>query len=189
MLHACFYTICLVFRYTSWHFYAISRTNPLTRYHSVSSLFSTIFVFQKSYTGNILGIGRNKFRNSYFTRMKDEDQTGAGEGPEAGHTTGGAQPSPWPRPPIVRPPWSTSEDAPSPIRSLPTENPKSIGKISKKIPQLRRRHRQISGDRSLCSGTLPGWESAPKAISIGLHRRLHRLHRPCHHLHQPCCLL
>jgi hypothetical protein len=31
MLHACFYTICLVFHYTSWHFYAISRTNLLTR--------------------------------------------------------------------------------------------------------------------------------------------------------------
>jgi hypothetical protein len=56
-------------------------------------MFSTVLVFQKSYTGNILGIGRNKFRNSYFTRTKDEDQMGAGEGPEAGHTTGGvAQP-------------------------------------------------------------------------------------------------
>jgi hypothetical protein len=43
-------------------------------------------VFQKSYTGNILEIGRNKFRNSYFSRTEDEDQTGAGEGPEAGHT-------------------------------------------------------------------------------------------------------
>jgi hypothetical protein len=71
-------------------FYAIFGTNPLTRCHSASSLFSAVFVFQKSYTGNILGIGRNKFGNSYFTRTKDEDQTGAGEGPEAGHTTGGA---------------------------------------------------------------------------------------------------
>jgi hypothetical protein len=47
-------------------------------------------VFQKSYTGNILGIGRNKFWNSYFSRTKDEDQTGAEEGPGAAHTTGGA---------------------------------------------------------------------------------------------------
>jgi hypothetical protein len=29
-------------------------------------MFSAIFVFQKSYTGNILGIGRNKFLKSYF---------------------------------------------------------------------------------------------------------------------------
>jgi hypothetical protein len=60
MLHACFYTICLVFRYTLWHFYAFSGTNLLTRCHSASSLFSVVFVFQKSYTGNILRIGRNK---------------------------------------------------------------------------------------------------------------------------------
>jgi hypothetical protein len=79
MLHACFY--------------AISGTNLLTRCHSASSLFSAIFVFQKSYTGNILRIGRNKFENSYFTRMKDEGQTAAGEGPEAGHTIGGRGPA------------------------------------------------------------------------------------------------
>jgi hypothetical protein len=46
--------------YTSWHFYAFFGTNLLTSRHSASSLFSTIFVFQKSYTGNILGIGQNK---------------------------------------------------------------------------------------------------------------------------------
>jgi hypothetical protein len=61
----------------------------LIRCHCASFLFYAIFVFQKSYTGNILGIGRNKFRNSYFSRTEDEDQTGAREGPEAGHTTGG----------------------------------------------------------------------------------------------------
>jgi hypothetical protein len=40
-------TYCLLFRYTSWHFYAFSRTNLLTSCHSASSLFSAIFVFQK----------------------------------------------------------------------------------------------------------------------------------------------
>jgi hypothetical protein len=37
-----------------------------------------VFVFQKSYTENILGIGRNKSQNSYFSRhkMKSEDETG-----------------------------------------------------------------------------------------------------------------
>jgi hypothetical protein len=141
MLHACLCTIFLVFHYTSWRFYAISGTNLLTRCHSASSLFSAIFVFQKSYTGNILGIGRNKFWNSYFTRMKDEDQTGAGEGPEAGRWphNRGARPSPWPCPPIVRPHWSTSDDAPSLIRSLPTENPKTIGVFPRTVPQRRRR--------------------------------------------------
>jgi hypothetical protein len=47
MLHAYFYTICLVFRYTSWHVYAISRTNLLTSRHSASSLFSAILCFRK----------------------------------------------------------------------------------------------------------------------------------------------
>jgi hypothetical protein len=106
-----FYTICLVFHYTLWHFYAISGTNLLTRCHSASSLFFAIFVFQKSNTGNILGIGRNKFENSYFSRTKDEDQTGAREGPEAAHTTRGRDPAPgrahplWgaPGPPLTTP--------------------------------------------------------------------------------------
>jgi hypothetical protein len=70
MLHACFYTICLVFRYTSWHFYAIYGTNVLTRCHSASSLFSAVFVFQKSYTGNILGIGRNKFQKRLLAPLE-----------------------------------------------------------------------------------------------------------------------
>jgi hypothetical protein len=94
MLYACFYIIFLVFRYTSWHFYAISGTNLLTRCHSVSSLFSAVFVFQKSYTGNILRIERNKFQKSYFSRTKDEDQTRAGGGPGSALTPGWRGPGP-----------------------------------------------------------------------------------------------
>jgi hypothetical protein len=33
---------------------------------------------------------------------------------------------------VVRSPWSTPDDAPSPIRSPPTENPKGIGKFPEK---------------------------------------------------------
>jgi hypothetical protein len=88
MLHACFYTIYLVFHYTSWYFYAFSGTNLLTRCHSASSLFSAVFVFQKCYTGNILGIGRNKSQTSrYFTELP-EDQRGDEAEPEGGHTIG-----------------------------------------------------------------------------------------------------
>jgi hypothetical protein len=46
------------------------------------------------------------------------------------------------------------------------ENPKTIENFLEEVPHLRRRHRRISGDRSLCSGTLPGWGSALGAISI-----------------------
>jgi hypothetical protein len=43
MLHAYFTPIALCFVYTLWHFYAFSRTNPLTRCHSASSCFLLFF--------------------------------------------------------------------------------------------------------------------------------------------------
>jgi hypothetical protein len=61
----------LCFVYTSWRFYAFSGTNLLMRGHSASSLFSPIFVFLKSYTGNILKIGQNEARSSYFPPTRD----------------------------------------------------------------------------------------------------------------------
>jgi hypothetical protein len=48
MLYAYLYTICFVFCYTSWCFYAFSRTNLLTRCYSASSLFSVILCFRKA---------------------------------------------------------------------------------------------------------------------------------------------
>jgi hypothetical protein len=141
MLHACLYTICFLFCYTSWRFYAFYETNLLTRCHSASSLFSAVFVFQKSYTGNILGIGQNKSRNSYFSRTKDEDRRRAGGGPEGRHTRGWRAPSPgrargWCGPPggPLTPPLRLFKAS----RSL---NPKSIGNFLEEVPQLRRRHR------------------------------------------------
>jgi hypothetical protein len=100
----------------------------------------------------------------------------------------GARPRPWPCPPVVRSPWPPPDDAPSPIKSLPMKTLNQSVFFPETVSQLRRRRRQISEDRSLYFGTLPGQGSAPGAISIGLHRRLRRLHRPHCHLHQPCCL-
>ena len=94
MLHACFYTICLLFRYTSWHFCAFFGTNLLTSRHSASSLFSAVFVFQKWYTGNILGIGRNKFLKSYFSRKLPDIRRSIGGGPPGPHTRGRRGPTP-----------------------------------------------------------------------------------------------
>jgi hypothetical protein len=124
-----------------------------------------------------------------FFSDEGRGQNGSRRGARGWPHNRGARPSPWPCPPIVRSPWSTSDDAPSPIRSLLIENPKTISKFLERVPQLRCRRQRILGDRSLCFGTLPGWGSAPGAISIGLHRRLCRLHRPHRHLYQPCCLL
>jgi hypothetical protein len=88
MHHACLCTICFVFCFTSWRFYAFSGTNLLTRCHSASSLFPVVFVFQKSYIGNILRIGRNKAQTSYCSRTQDEDRRRAGGGPGSSHTKG-----------------------------------------------------------------------------------------------------
>jgi hypothetical protein len=64
--------LCVLLHFVA--FYAFSGTNLLTRCHSASTLFSTVFVFQKSYTGKILGIGQNKSRSSYFSRSKAESK-------------------------------------------------------------------------------------------------------------------
>jgi hypothetical protein len=37
-------------------------------------LFFAIFVFQKSYTGNILGIGQNAAQSPYFSDTKTESK-------------------------------------------------------------------------------------------------------------------
>jgi hypothetical protein len=178
MLHACFTPFASCFVYTSWHFYAISGTNLLTRCHNASSLFSAFFVFQKSYTGNILGIGQTEDRNSYFSRTKDVDRKRTGGGARGKPHHEGTCPL-LAAPLVVRPPWSTSDDALSPIKSFGTENPRTVGVFPRTVPQRRRRRRQISGDKSLHSGTLPGRGSAPGAVSISLHRRLRHLHRRC----------
>jgi hypothetical protein len=106
-----------------WRFYAFSETNLLTRYHNASSLFSVVFVFQKSYTGNILGIRQNKSRTSYFYQIfaKTEDETEGGQGP--GSPWGGAA-QPWPRHHMVRLDGPPSDAALSPINSSRREKPK-----------------------------------------------------------------
>ena len=66
-------------------FYAFSGTNILTRCHSASSYF-LLFLVSESYTGNILGIGRDKNRSSYFYRAETEDREGVEDEQQGGHT-------------------------------------------------------------------------------------------------------
>jgi hypothetical protein len=113
-----------VFRYTSWCFYVFSGTNLLMRCHCASSQFSAVFVFQKSYTGNILGIGRNKSRTSKNLPKLPENQRGDETESRRWPHHQGAWPRAWPRCPMVRAPWSTSDAAHSPIKTPRREKPK-----------------------------------------------------------------
>jgi hypothetical protein len=123
MLHACLYTIGFVFCYTSWRFYTFSRTNLLTRCHNASSLFSAVFVFQKSYTGNILGIRQNESQTCYFSRsvVKSKDET---EGSIAWPHHRAARPRPWPCHLGVRPAGPPPDATLRPIYSPRREKPK-----------------------------------------------------------------
>jgi hypothetical protein len=51
--------------------------------------FSTIFVFHKSYTENILGIERNKSQTSRYLMKLSENRRVDGAESEGGHTTKG----------------------------------------------------------------------------------------------------
>jgi hypothetical protein len=53
-------------------------------------LFSAVFVFQKSYIGNILGIGRNESQSSYLHDMKMESKVETEKSQEAAAPWGGA---------------------------------------------------------------------------------------------------
>jgi hypothetical protein len=123
MLHACFTPIALCFVYTSWYFYAFSGTNLLTRCHSVSFLFSVVFVFQKIYTKIILRIRRNESRSSYlpYTKTEFKGETEGARGQPHYRVT---RATPWPRHQVVWTPGPPPDIALPPINSLWWENPK-----------------------------------------------------------------
>jgi hypothetical protein len=116
MLHACSYTICFVFCYTSWRFYAFSGTNLLTRCHSASPYFLLFLCFRKVTQEILSELDKTKAEPPIFTeasRRTKMRRRGARGQPH--HQ--GARPSPWPRPPVVRPPGPPPDAAPSPIKS------------------------------------------------------------------------
>src|SRR3954468_1020113 len=114
-------------------------------------MFSVVFVFQKSCTGNILGIAWEKLPvplNHVTKTMPEGDLRGGG-------VLGGV--------------WAhqgTPDSASSPIYSSFRENPRHMRENPRKVPQPPSSPKQASGDRSLCSGTLSKRGSAPGAIAI-----------------------
>jgi hypothetical protein len=77
-------------------------------------LFSAAFVFQKSYTGNILGIRQNESQSSYFTDTKTGSKAETEEGQGLATPEGG---TPWPCHRMVRAPWVPSDIALPPMYS------------------------------------------------------------------------
>jgi hypothetical protein len=160
MLHACFYTICLVFRYTSWHFYAFSGTNLLTSRHSASSLFFVVFVFQKSYTGNILRIARNKSQTSRNSPKLPENRRGDGVGPRGPHTIGQRDLAPGRTPLCVMAPQPTPDVAPSPIKTPRREKPNHLIRIPERYRVPSPSSTQDREGPEALPGTLPEREIA-----------------------------
>jgi hypothetical protein len=117
MLHACLYTICFVFCYTSWHFYAFSITTLLTRHQVASSLFFAVFVFQKAAQEIFSELDETKAEPPIFTeasrRLKmrrrglGASHTLGWRGPGPSHATRGVS-RPGPPPDATLPPIYSS---------------------------------------------------------------------------------
>jgi hypothetical protein len=165
ILHACFTPIALCFVYTSWHFYAFSRTNLLTRYHSASSYFLLFLYFRKVVQKIFSELDGTKPEVPILlsrTRSPKKRQRRAPRQPH--HAMGWVHP--WSHLAMVWAPRASIDLALPPIYCLQRENPKSESIDPQKVLQRHRHQRQVLGDRSLCSGTLAGWGIALGAISI-----------------------
>jgi hypothetical protein len=112
-----------VFCYTSWRFYAFSKTNLLTRCHSASYLFFNVLCFRKVTHEIFSELDETKAEPPIFYQsFAKTEMRWRGARSQAHHQ--GARPSPWPCPPMVWPPGPTSDDALSPIKSPRWEKPK-----------------------------------------------------------------
>jgi hypothetical protein len=112
-----------VFRYTSWHFYAFSGTDLLTRCHSASSQFLLFLCFRKVTQEIFSELDDTKARHPdiYRSFQRTEKEK---ERSHRAATPPGAQPAPGPCRPVVWAPWSTSDAAPSRIKTPRWEKPK-----------------------------------------------------------------
>ena len=128
-------------------------------------LFSAVFGFRKAVLQIFSELDETNCHAPIFPGSP-RSQEGKCQGGPWAPPHAGARQGPQARRPMGREPWTSTDVAPSPIYSSRLENPKITSHIPERVPQRRRHRRQVSGDRSLCSGTLPGRGSAPGAISI-----------------------
>ena len=117
-------------------------------------LFSAIFVFQKSCSGNILGIGGNEAQSPYFADTHAESE-GDPKGARGASTPGGGAAPPWPRGHMVWAPWSPTDIATLPIYFVPRENPKYPSLHPRKVPQPPPSSTLVREGSEALPGTLP----------------------------------
>src|SRR6266480_3319289 len=123
------------------------------------------FWFQKSYTENILGIGRDKSRNSYFSGAFQSTKELLQPDHEVDSPTLGAA-RVWPRLGQVRPtPW-TPDAVLSPIYCLPTKSYGTEIRNPRKVPPPPSSSTlDREGSRALL-GTLPEGEIIARGLYI-----------------------
>jgi hypothetical protein len=127
---------------------------------------SAVFVFQKSYTGNILGIGRNKSRSSYFSwsATKSKAETKGGQR-AAAPPHGVGHPLAAPGPGVG--PWSTSWRRPSAYKFPSMGKPKNPDQFfTKPIVSHHRRRHEIGRVQRLFLAPSRRGESPPEVFFI-----------------------
>jgi hypothetical protein len=130
MLYACFYTICLVFRYTSWRFYEISGTNLLTRCHSASSLFFAVLCFRKATQEIFSELDETSSRSFIFPGRRTRTKREPEGGPGAALTPG------WRSPGLGRAPYVGGDPGcplTTPLRLYKASERKTLRESAKKI--------------------------------------------------------
>jgi hypothetical protein len=166
MLHACLYTICFVFCYTSWRFYAFSETNLLTRCHSANSLFSAVLCFRKATQEIFSELDKTKAEVPIFPDARRSPKLRRrGTRGRPHHRV--ARASPWPRHQVVWPPGPPLDAALPPIYSPRWGNPKGPDQFSTKhtVSRHRRRHK-IGRVQKLFPAPYRRGESSPDAFFI-----------------------
>jgi hypothetical protein len=112
-----------MFFYTSWHFYAFSGTNLLTRCHSASSCFLLFLYFRKVIQEIFSELDKTKAKVPiYQTRRWSPKERRRRARRRPHHRV--ARPHPWPHQALVWAPQAPSDIALLPINSLHRENPK-----------------------------------------------------------------
>ena len=133
MFHAFIIPIATCFIHTSWHFYAFSGTNLLTRCHSASSYFLLFFVSEKLFCKYPRNWTKQIATFLFFsTRSRSPKERRRGAPRRRPHPM--ARVGPRARCHVGSEPRASTDIAPSPIYYPRGENPKIQSHISRKHP-------------------------------------------------------